>query len=389
MSKPSVFLSLFGFVALFISTNQGLYADSGKTFRRACDRGDTITIAAVGDVLLHSRLQQQAYASSEGHRSLWRSVEPLLQSADIAYANLEGPVAPGVSSNGKSVKDPGKVYDNIVYSGYPNFNYHKSLASDLKSAGFDIVSTANNHSLDRGSVGVDRTIDVLDAVSLPYTGTRKKSGTNKASHQWSVVTQKAGWKIAWIACSFSTNGKRDSHGQVLGCFSDEGILKSEIQKMKRVSDAVIVTPHWGEKEGTHVIEKSQRALAKRLANAGATAILGNHPHVLKPWEVISTDDGRDVFVIYSIGNFVSNQTSLAQRTSAIVYIGLTKSGSDAWVNGMTYVPTYMFKGPYQLAALDRTSRAPRESLSLSEKYLGSKWRTKDSTNRIITNPDCR
>lgn len=361
------------------------------TFDRACERGDSITIAAVGDVLLHQPLQNRAFSSSDTHGALWRGVKDLIEGADLAYANLEGPTAAGVSSGGRSVKDPGMQFGvNGVYTGYPLFNYHPSLVSDLKKAGFDIVSTANNHSMDRGPIGVDKTLETLDAANLPGVGTRTQAQAARGEQPWHVVTRKKGWNIAWIACSFSTNGNADPKRQVLGCFSDAGRIESLIRALSDDSsiDAVIVTPHWGEQEYTQRIEPSQRALAKRFLDAGATGIFGNHPHVTKPWEKVVTKDGRETFVIYSIGNFVSNQRQLERRTSAIVYLGLTKSpGRKAWINGVTYVPTYMFDGPAELVASDRSARVPQASVNVLKKLLGAD-RLISSRGRIETNPEC-
>lgn len=371
---------------LFLST----MAQAEMKFSRACERGETLTIAAVGDVLLHSPLQVQAYNSPILHQSLWSGVQGLLQEADLAYANLEGPVANGIAKGGKVSKDPGMEYDDYVYSGYPTFNYHNSLIPELKRGGFDIVSTANNHAMDRGSIGVDKTIEALQENALPFSGTRTKLQSTIDNFSWSVVTKKDGWNIAWLACTFSTNGLSDKHNQVLDCFQDAGAIENEIKTLAQNPQiqAVILTPHWGEAEYSQQVEKSQRTLAKRFFEAGATAILGNHPHVTKPWEKYITSDGRETFVIYSIGNFVSAQGALAKRTSAIVYLGLTKDGnSKAWINGVAYVPTYMFSRPYEVVAVDRSSRAPKESVTLLKSLLGSD-RLVSSHEKISTNFEC-
>lgn len=381
-------LSFFGFGIL--SLTMAIPAQA-ITFERACDRGDSITLAAVGDVLMHQPLQSQAYASRNSFGSIWSGIEDLIQAADFAYANLEGPLANGVNKAGRSVKDPGMKFDGEVYSGFPLFNFHPILAWDLKEAGFDIVSTSNNHSMDRGPLGVDRTIENLQSANLPFTGTRTVEQAKSGVRPWVTMTKKSGWSIAWIGCSFSTNGVADPHKQVLGCFRDADEIEKTIQSLAKNPnvDAVIVTPHWGEVEYSHTVEKSQRALAIRFLNAGAAGIFGNHPHVIKPWEKITTKDGRETFVIYSIGNFASNQSSLAKQSTAIVYLGLTKApGQKAWVNGATYVPLYMLRKRYEVVAVDRSDRAPREAAKLVAKYLGSERRI-SSRDRIETNPECR
>lgn len=325
------------------------------TFASECAPGNRTTIAAVGDVLLHGALQQQAMARPTQGRfaSLWSPVTDLLSAADTTYANMEGPTAHGVSATGRAATDPGFRWDNLVYTSYPQFNYHGFLEEDLKASGIDVVSTANNHAMDRRQLGADRTIERLREVGLAFTGTRHRSALDAP---WHTVTDKGGFKLAWLACSFSTNGLPDPSGQVLGCWEDEEAVVDSIRKLKATAgiDAVIVTPHWGE-EYTASPSRAQRDLAKRFLDAGATMILGSHPHVLQPWEKHMTPDGRETFVIYSLGNFVSGQNQLARRSTIILYVGLTRTSSGVQINGVRYVPLIMNTraGVRAVEAIDR------------------------------------
>jgi hypothetical protein len=350
-------------------------------FRDACRAGTSITIAAVGDVLLHSPLQQQAYASAEGHHSLWKNVEPLLARADLTYANLEGPCAEGVATTGEA-RDPGKRFDNKVYSSYPQFNYHPSLIGSLKNSGIDVVSTANNHALDRRALGADRTIENLKEAGLPFAGTRP---SNDANAPWYTITEARGVKVAWVACSFSTNGIPDTKNQVLHCYEDKATLLSTIRGLagrRNEVDAVIVTPHWGV-EYNHTPEAQEKKLAHDMLDAGATAVLGGHPHVVQPMEKYTTQDGREGFVIYSLGNFVSGQSGTAKRSSLILYVGLTK-GSDGkvTVNGVRHMPLTMGNAPYT------AQLGSGESLALTTRILGS-WNKLDADAPLVTNPECQ
>ena len=321
-------------------------------FDAACEPGPTITIAAVGDVLLHSPLQRQAYDSDEGFVSLWSDVGDLIASADVAYANLEGPTARGVNASGQDVTDPGKVFDGVVYSSYPMFNYHPSLTVDLVATGFDVVSTSNNHSLDRRALGADRTIEALEAAGLPFTGTRRSDG----SGDWHTFTEQGGFRLAWVGCTFGTNGIPDSKDQVRNCYDDEDEILAHISELAAEPgvDAVIVTPHWGT-EYTHNPSSRDMRLGHAFIEAGAVAVIGAHPHVLQPWERYVAEDGREGFIIYSLGNFVSNQSQLPRRSTILLQLGLKRLGSGQVVPyGARYVPMVLDRSQGRhLLAIDR------------------------------------
>ncbi len=296
-----------------------------------------VVIAAVGDVLLHSSLQRQGFARPDGFRSLWRPVEDLLTAADITYANLEGPMAEGITKRLTVVTTPVERFDDSVYSGYPMFNYPPRVGPALRASGIRVVSTANNHALDRSSVGVDRTIEALNAAGIPFTGTRP---SGQPDHPWYVITQVRDYRIAWLACSYSTNGIPDRRNQVLLCFDQRQTVLDTIAELRRRPDvdAVILTPHWGI-EYMSSPNADQRELAHQALDAGAIAVIGSHPHVVQPWERYDTADGRQGFILYSLGNFVSGQRELPRRTSLILLLGLARTPAGPLaVAGVRYIP---------------------------------------------------
>ncbi len=337
-------------------------------FKAACVPGDTLTIAAVGDLLLHHELQIQAYAEPENFVSIWGGVRDLIAHADVGYANLEGTTAAGYNRKGARVRDPGRKFDGVIYSSYPRFNYHPSLLDDLVTTGVDVVSTANNHALDREAPGVDATIAALDAVKIAHTGTRPRGQQTP----WHALTTTRGVTIAWLACAHHTNGITDAESQVLSC-GEPDVLVKLVQQLAAdpAIDAVIVTPHWG-KEYQPAPDRTQRALARRLAEAGATAILGSHPHVLQPWEVLPGAGGRETFVIYSLGNFASHQPELPRRSTMLLYLGLTRPpGGKAFVHGVRYVPLHVRQDGQQffVEAIDRVG-GPEDSRALTTVMFG-------------------
>ena len=348
-------------------------------FADACRPGTQVTIAAVGDVLLHAGLQKQAFASPEGFSSLWKGVQPLFARADLSYANLEGPCADGHTASG-TARDPGLVFDDRVYSSYPQFNYHPSLIGALAGAGFDVVSTANNHALDRRGRGADRTIENLVSAGMPFTGTKPSSNMEAP---WHAVTEAKGVRIAWLACTYSTNGIPDTKQQVLHCYEDRSTVLSTIRALRDQPDidAVIVTPHWGN-EYQHTPANQEKKLAHDMLDAGATAVLGGHPHVVQPWEKYTTQDGREGFVIYSLGNFVSGQNGLARRSALVLFLGLTK-GADGkvTVNGVRHAPIQMNPSPWT------ATYARGDSLALTTRILGQ-WNRIGPDEELVTNPEC-
>jgi poly-gamma-glutamate synthesis protein (capsule biosynthesis protein) len=370
-------------IGLFVFNASAFATDDPLRFSKACDPGDTITIGAVGDVLLHGPLQKQGY--NEGFDSMWSEIADYISAPQLMYANLEGPAAKGVAKGGKNAKDPGLVFDGNVYSGYPTFNYNPIIIKDLKDSGFDILSTANNHSMDRGVLGVDRTIEALEDYGMPFMGTRKNGADESTFYN---ITTQNGWKIGWIACAWGTNGIPDNKDQVLDCF-DTGRVSKLIKNLKPVVDAVIVTPHWGD-EYQLSPNSQQKKFGRQWLEDGAAAIIGAHPHVPQPWENYTTQDGRQGLILYSLGNFVSNQSAVAKQSSILLYVGLTKKNGQAWVNGVRYLPLYMNRAPYYNVAsnaLSKPNSAQKESLKLLKKMFGEE-RILEPGEQILTNAEC-
>lgn len=351
-------------------------------FQNACKSGKKIVIGAVGDFLLHAAMQDKAYKSAGGYKALWPDVIPFMKAPAVMYGNLESPTAKGVAIGGKKAADPGRTFDRKVHSGFPKFNAHPSVLTDMKASGVDIVSTANNHSMDRGPLGVTRTIDALQKAKLNYSGTRKKAG--QAFH---AITTQGGFKIGWIACTRDTNGLPDPKNQVNRCYGNS--VSKTIRALKGSTDAIIVTPHWGV-EYSLTTNDRQRSFARRWLNDGATAILGAHPHVPQPWEKYTTKDGREGFIIYSLGNFIAAQTAIEKKTSMLLFLGLSKANGKTWVNGVRYLPLYMQHFPHKVVPTGYPGQRKKghdASLAILSNMYGLE-RMVRSGERINTNFEC-
>lgn len=359
-------------------------------FSDTCSGVSHITIGAVGDFLMHDPLQKKA-ARQKNFANQWRRFHRYTNSADIMYGNLETPTAPGITRDQREVADPGLVWDNEVYTSYQWFNVHPKLIDDMKATGFDVVSTANNHALDRGAIGVTKTVDELERAGLPFTGTRR-SGEKR---QWHTVIEKNGFKTAWLACTFILNSdflkKGDREGQVLNCNNKQilGLIKS----LASENDAVIVTPHWGH-ENHDAPAAYQIKAAKMFLNAGAALVLGAHPHTLQPMEKHVTPDGRETFVIYSLANFISFQPAMKNKATVMLFVGLSKDQSgQTFINGVRFIPAFMLNRTgnlmdVEVLPIEDGKPHGQEGLDHILKILPKENLMKYG-EAIVTNPECR
>lgn len=292
-----------------------------------------------GDVLLHRLIQGDAAARSQGFAPAFAPVAPFLRRADVTVVNFEGPAARGVLPSGRAADaDPATLFDDRVYGGYPAFNYHPSIAGVLAGLGVDVAQTANNHALDRGPLGVDRTLHALEAAGLRSTGTRAR-GTSEPWHTVVRVPMSGGAaQVAVLACTFDVNGLPDPNAQALRCYGSQPLVLDMVRELQDdpAIDAVILAPHWGA-EYTAQPDARQRALARAVIDAGAAAVVGAHPHVLQPIQEIVAADGRRAFVAYSLGNFIASQWELPRRTGGILYFDLSRDGAGRVIAGLPRV----------------------------------------------------
>jgi len=322
------------------------YSYSGPASRdldysTACDSSnDQATISFVGDILIHKALYQVVVSETKHFSQIWQNTDVLIQKAAFSVGNLEGPSALGIDSNGRDRGDIGFVYDGQVYSGTNFlFNYHPRILSDLKNSGYDLLTTANNHALDRYSIGVDKTITAAKNIGLATVGTKLSDNNEDVFYKIATINN---LRVAFLGCSESTNGRADRDDQVLTCFKNPSRIMGIISSVSSRSDvdALVVLPHWGT-EYSNTPNNEQKSFARKYIDAGAIAVIGSHPHVLQPWEKYISRDGRESLILYSLGNFVAGQAGLARKTGPVAYLGLSKNGNQkATIFGVGYTPTY-------------------------------------------------
>lgn len=327
----------------------------------------TAHLAFVGDLLMHQPVQEKGYRLRD-FSPLWRSWFKYFERADVLYANLELPSARGLDKNGVQRPDPGPVFDKEVHTTFPTFNIHPLFLESLKKSHFDILSFANNHTLDRGPLGIDLTIRELDQVGLPAIGVREANGEWRSYQVFEVGSM----KLAYLACTMVLNSP-DRQNRVLHCRRDWDYVSKLVAWLSVHTDGVIVTPHWGE-ENMQQASAEQKKLAQALVDSGAFLVVGAHPHVLQPLErLVSRRTGKSALVAYSLGNFLGFNPRPEQKASMILWAYVQK-GADgkAQVTGFQYLSAFIRNRtgnlmdieniPLQKAVNDPAYEAVRQSL---------------------------
>jgi poly-gamma-glutamate synthesis protein (capsule biosynthesis protein) len=254
----------------------------------------TFTLVATGDVLLHTALWHQASADAAasgapGHdfRPLLAGVEELVSAADVAICHLETPLAPA----------------DGPYSSYPSFSVPPQIAPALAATGYDACTTASNHTYDQSADGVDRTLDALDTVGIRHAG----SARNPVEAGTTTLLAVNGATVALLSYTYGFNGVPPPRGETWrsNLIDEPRILADAATARQRGAEVVVVALHWGD-EYRHDPNAQQQDLAPRLVRSpDIDLLLGHHAHVVQPVEAI---DGE--WVVYGMGNLVSNQGSL-------------------------------------------------------------------------------
>jgi poly-gamma-glutamate capsule biosynthesis protein CapA/YwtB (metallophosphatase superfamily) len=288
-----------------------------------------ITFAAAGDVIPHQPVVQSAAAQGQnaaqtqketspeskdnaashtpspsndgGWDLLFANVADVFRQADFGFVNLETPVAPSHSRGSKPFQ----------------FDAPINLLQALKSSGVKIVSIANNHVFDQGYTGFAETQDHLREQGILFTG----AGSTAETAWKPVILEKNGIKVGWLGMTRWLNGGRnpekegDPHvaffpypGEPLGATGfDESAVLEAIKAARIQCDLLVISIHWGVEYATAPNAKDID-VAHDMLEAGASAVIGHHPHVLQPIETYLTHDERNTVIVYSLGNFISNQS---------------------------------------------------------------------------------
>lgn len=316
------------FLILAIALQLGCigHADSAKTKSVK----ETTVIAAVGDIMLHKPMITSAFdndTKSYYFSPMLEPVQPYLERADLTFGNLETRFA-GAERG---------------YTGYPMFNAPDSMATALKAAGFDFLGTANNHTLDTGWNGIKRTLDVLDKNRLFHTGTARSA----AEYENPRIIIKNGIKIGVICATEMLNGLTipSGHPYAVNLLKSDKIIAMARKCRAEGAEIVIAILHWGV-EYQRQPNSSQQAIAQKLLTSGVDIILGSHPHVVQPMKWITVNKNGKPFkrlVVYSMGNFCSNQSQPHTDYGITAYFKLERVNGVVNIVDAAYMPVWVRK----------------------------------------------
>ena len=288
-------ISILPVLLLWLAIGASLLSQVGcNTERPAADKDSTvtdttarITLLFAGDLMQHITQINAARTAGDtyDYTDCFALVRPLIEEADIAIGNFE------VTLGGKP------------YRGYPCFSAPDEYVLAIRDAGFDVLLTANNHCLDSGRKGLERTIRMLDSLGIPHCGTYATPEARQK--EYPLLIEKKGFRLALLNYTYGTNGLVVKAPNVVNYIDTAVIARDIVAAQAMQPDAIICCIHWGLEYQT-LQNREQEQLADWLLAHGVTHIIGSHPHVVQPIEVRGTNDADRHLVVYSLGNYLSN-----------------------------------------------------------------------------------
>lgn len=345
-----------------------------------------VRITFTGDIMGHQPQIDSAWDESLGRYNydpVFEFVAPHFEDSDVVIGNLELTLA-------------GDAYP---YSGYPMFNSPDELLEAVENAGYTMLNTTNNHSWDMGIDGLTRTREQIDATSMEAWGTYVEAPESR------VVYKEFGDKtFAFLTYAETFNGMADHVGNpeyVIqhSNFINETYMLEDLEEAKANEvDAIIVNMHWGEEYQHEPTERAQNWTNFLIEN-GADIVMGGHPHVLQPAEMVEVGDNK-AFVSYSLGNFVSNQrfeslgnvygetVARATENGVIVHLDVTIAGDDVRLTDVEFVPTWVYAGYEKTGSYDYAILPTEDFIEdprFAETYVDRIQSSRDHTLTILGN----
>ena len=317
---------------------------------------DSLSILVAGDLMQHSP-QINAALTKNGYNydACFELEKPVISDADIAIANFE------VTLGGPP------------YKGYPCFSAPDEYLHGILNAGFDVLTTGNNHCLDSRQKGLERTIQIMDSLKVPHLGTYKDS--LERTKNYPLLIEKNGFRVVLLNFTYATNGLRVTKPNIVN-YIDTMQIADDIAKAKTMQpDLLIAIPHWGI-EYALTPNKPDRELADWLFAKGVDHIIGGHPHVLQPMERrnATAANGGNVLV-YSLGNYISNQYKDNTVGGAMVRLDFVKQDGKVKLVNCGYMLTYCSrpqssgKKNYRIVPVEMDSVLNQQDRNIRDKFL--------------------
>lgn len=336
-------------------------------------------LIAVGDIMMHDTQTRSGYdpkRQTYNFDSFFTPVKNILSTGDWVIGNLETPLA------GKDVGG---------YTGYPLFNAPAQLLDAAKKAGFNILTTANNHALDRGEKGVIRTIANLRDRKIGSTGT----ADSKVAGDRILIGTKNTISLAILAYTYGTNGIPIPQGKsyLVSLIDEKKIVKDIAKARKKGADVVAISLHFGE-EYQRQPNPQQKQLVENLLKAGADIILGSHPHVVQPYKIFKftgkNGKTRKAVAIYSMGNFISGQSKDYTDLGVIFQVTMRKKfpEKNTEITDIKTYPTWVHryslnnKLNYRVLPLAKTVTEKKDPLLATSQYPVLKRDLQDMNNHL-------
>jgi poly-gamma-glutamate synthesis protein (capsule biosynthesis protein) len=284
-----------------------------------------ISLLFMGDIMGHdSQIKAAGVPGTDeyDYREVFMHVKPIIGSSDFSAANLEVTLA------------------GPPYKGYPQFSSPAALAAACADAGIDCLFTANNHSADRGRSGIVSTLDRLDSIGMPHTGTFRNHIPRDTLQP--LIVNRNGISVALLNYTYGTNGIPVTPPVVVNMLEKERITADILKARELNPDVLILALHWGTEYDT-IPSEDQTQLANYFFYKGVDIIIGSHPHVIQ--KMIWQKDNpvfKNKAIAYSLGNFISNQRQPRTDGGSMVKIELTKNDSSVMISDAGYYLTWVY-----------------------------------------------
>lgn len=293
------------FVLILLTKKDDTSVKNNKSSEVKKETVKQMSIVMVGDVLTHDAVLNDAHKSDGTYdfTEMFSYITPMIKDYDLKYVNEESIIG------GPTFK----------VSGYPTFNAPDSIGDNLVDMGFNLVSLANNHAYDKGEEAILYSNNYWKSKKVVVSGTY----SSKEMQDSINVYEENGIKYAFLSYTTSLNGYNlpSDKSYLVNIYSEEQV-KNDVDKIRDKVDVIMVAMHWGD-EYTNVPTNSQKEIAQYLSDVGVDLIIGTHPHVVQPIEYIG-----DTLVIYSLGNFISNQLVLGINPAIGLMVGVDITVSD-------------------------------------------------------------